>query len=69
MELEQRPPNGPNFLLIVGLFCATILVIFVLAYFFVDFDGSHLTFKHHSQHPTSQLQRPRLTPEILPRNS
>jgi hypothetical protein len=30
-------------------------VIFVVAYFFVDFDGKHLTFRHHSSHPTSQL--------------
>jgi hypothetical protein len=55
MEIEQTRPNGPNFLLIVGLFCVTILVIFVLALLFVHFDGKHLTFRHHSAHPTSQL--------------
>ena len=55
MELEQLPPNKPNFLLILILFGVSILVIFVVAYFFVDFDGKHLTFRHHSAHPTSQL--------------
>jgi hypothetical protein len=58
MEIEQLPPNKPNFLLILALFGATILVIFVLAYFFVDFDGGHLSFRHHGKHPTSQLVLP-----------
>jgi hypothetical protein len=58
MEIEQTRPNKPNFLLIVILFCATILIVFVLAYFFVDFDGGHLTFRHHRAHPTSQLLLP-----------
>jgi hypothetical protein len=58
MDIEQKLPNKPNFLLIVGLFCVTILVIFVLAYFFVDFDGKHLTFHHHRAHPTSELVMP-----------
>jgi hypothetical protein len=55
MEIEQLPPNKPNFLLILILFGVAILVIFVVAYFFVDFDGKHLTFRHHSAHPTSQF--------------
>jgi hypothetical protein len=59
MEIEQKLPNGPNFGLIVGLFCATLLIIFVLALFFVHFDGKHLTFRHHNAHPTSQLLVPR----------
>jgi hypothetical protein len=58
MEIEQHAPNGPNFLLVVLLACGTILVIFVLALFFVHFDGKHLTFRHHSAHPTSQLVLP-----------
>jgi hypothetical protein len=58
MDIEQLPPKQPNFLLIVGLFCVTILVIFVLAYLFVDFDGKHLTFHHRHVHPTSQLVMP-----------
>jgi hypothetical protein len=55
MEIEQLPPHKPNFLLILILFGVAILVIFVVAYFFVDFDGKHLTFRHHSAHPTSHL--------------
>jgi hypothetical protein len=62
MEIEQKLPNGPNFGLIVGLFCATILVVFVLALIFVRFDGKHLTFRGHRQHPTSQLIRPAFGP-------
>jgi hypothetical protein len=58
MDIEQHAPNGPNFGLIVGLFCGTLLIIFVLAFFFVRFDGKHLTFRHHSAHPTSQLLLP-----------
>ena len=58
MEIEQIKPNKPNFLLIVGLFCATILVMFVLALLFLTFDGSHLRFRHHTQHPTSHLAPP-----------
>jgi len=58
MELEQLPPNKPNFLLILILFGVAILAIFILAYLFVDFDGKHLTFRHHPAHPTSQLIQP-----------
>jgi flagellar basal body-associated protein FliL len=58
MEIEQIKPKKPNFLLIVILFCVTILVVFVLAYFFVDYEGGHLRFRHHTQHPTSQLVLP-----------
>jgi hypothetical protein len=35
-----------------------LLGIFILAYLFVDFDGGHLTFRHHRAHPTSQLVLP-----------
>jgi hypothetical protein len=58
MEIEQTKPNKPNFGLIVVLFCATILVMFVLALLFLTFDGSHLRFRHHTEHPTSQLALP-----------
>ncbi len=58
MEIEQIKPNKPNFGLIVGLFCATILVMFVLALIFLTFDGSHISFRHHSRHLTSQLCSP-----------
>ena len=58
MEIEQVKPNKPNFGLIVGLFCGTILVMFALALLFLSFDGSHIRFRHHSEHPTSQLALP-----------
>ena len=58
MEIEQTSPKQPNFGLVVGLFCATLLIVFVLALFFVHFDGKHLTFRNHSAHPTSQLLLP-----------
>jgi hypothetical protein len=58
MEIEQTSPNKPNFLGVVLLAGAVILVIFVLAYFFVDLEGGHLTFRHHRAHPTSQLILP-----------
>jgi hypothetical protein len=57
-DIEQHAPNGPNFGLIVGIFCATLLIIFVLALFFVHFDGKHLTFRHRNGHPNSQLVLP-----------
>ncbi len=58
MEIEQRPPNQPNFLLVVILFGAALVVIFILAIFFVHFDGRHLTFGRRHAHPTSQLVLP-----------
>jgi hypothetical protein len=58
MDIEQVNPQKPNFILILALFCVTILAIFVLAYFFIDFEGGHLTFKHHQRHPTSMLVMP-----------
>ena len=61
MEIEQLPPKQPNFLLVVILFCVTLLVVFVLACLFVRFDGKHLTFRHRLAHPTSQLVLPAST--------
>jgi hypothetical protein len=61
MEIEQTLPKKPNFLLILGLFCVTILVIFALALTFLKVDGGHITLRHHAQHPTSQLALPRAT--------
>jgi hypothetical protein len=58
MEIEQTSPNQPNFLLVVILACVTILVCFVLAYLFLDFEGGHIRFRHHHAHPTSQLVLP-----------
>jgi flagellar basal body-associated protein FliL len=58
MEIEQLPPKKPNFLLIVILFCVTLIVVFVIAYFFIAFNGKHLTFHRHTAHHTSQLVLP-----------
>jgi amino acid transporter len=58
MEIEQRPPNQPNFLLVVLLSAAVLIGIFILAYLFVHFDGRHLGFRHHRANPTSQLVLP-----------
>jgi hypothetical protein len=58
MEIEQVSPRKPNFLLILILFCVALVILFVLAYLFIDFDGKHLIFRHHTAHPTSQLVLP-----------
>ncbi len=55
MEIEQRPPNQPNFLLIVILFGVALIALFILAILFIGFDGKHLTFRHHQAHPISRL--------------
>jgi hypothetical protein len=62
MEIEQHAPNKPNFLLVVLLSGAVLVLLFILAYFFIDFDGNHLTFRHHVAHPTSQLLLPNTPP-------
>ena len=58
MEIEQLPPNEPKFGLIVALFAAVILVVFVIAYFMLDWDGKRLVPHHFAKHPTSQLVMP-----------
>jgi hypothetical protein len=58
MDINQYPPNKPNFGLVVALAGATLLLIFVVAYFFVRIEGNHLVFKHHSREPHSQLILP-----------
>jgi hypothetical protein len=61
MEIEQTLPKKPNFLLVLGLFCATILVVFALALIFLEVDGGHISLRHHTSHPTSQLVIPGAT--------
>jgi hypothetical protein len=58
LEIEQRPPNQPNFLLIVLLFLAAIVVILVLAYLFLDFEGGHIHLRHRQSGYASQLSLP-----------
>jgi len=60
LQIEQYPPNKPNFLLVVLLACAVLLVIFVLAYLFVDFEGGHIHIRHRHANPNAQLIRPAL---------
>jgi hypothetical protein len=61
MDIEQLPPNKPNFLLVVLLSLAVLFVFFIVAYFTVRWDGQHLVFRHHSAEPHSGL--------VLPMNS
>jgi hypothetical protein len=42
MDIEQLPPRKPNFLLIVYLFVATIILIFILALIFMHWDAKHI---------------------------
>jgi hypothetical protein len=58
MEIEQTLPKKPNFLLILALFCVTILIVFVLALLFLDVEGGHIHLRHRDRHPTSQLALP-----------
>jgi hypothetical protein len=56
-SLEQEPPEKPNFLLVVLLFGATIIVVFFVAYFVLEWTHV-LPGHHHDKHPTSQLVLP-----------
>lgn len=58
MQIEQYPPNKPNFLLVVVLAGVTLLIILVLAYFFIDFEGGHIHFRHRHPSPNAQLLGP-----------
>jgi len=46
-------PNGPNFLLIVGLFGVTIVACLVLAYFLIPEFGQYIHAIHPRAHMTS----------------
>ncbi len=61
MQVEQLPPNKPNFLLILILFCVSILVVFLLAWLFVHFNSGHLGLRHSTKEPHSQLSLPAQT--------
>jgi len=49
---------GPNFGLIVVLFCAVILAMFLVAYMVVPGVAGYIHPQHPDRHPTSQLVRP-----------
>jgi hypothetical protein len=57
IQIEQLPPNQPSFLTVVLLFAAALIVIFLLAIFFLHLDAGKL-FRRHPQQPTSQLILP-----------
>jgi hypothetical protein len=57
VQLEQLPPNQPSFLTVVLLFAGALIVLFILAMFFLHLDRNRL-FRSHPQHPTSQLVLP-----------
>ncbi len=57
MKIEQLPPNQPSFLTVVLLFAAALIVICILAIFFLHLDAGRL-FRRHPKHPTSQLILP-----------
>ena len=50
-----KAPNGPNFLLIVCLFGAAILVCFGLAFLFIPSFARMIRPVHPDLHPTSRL--------------
>jgi len=58
MNIEELPPNKPNFGLVVALAVATLLIVFVVAYFTLDWDGKRLVPHDFSKHNTSALHLP-----------
>ena len=58
MQIENLPPNKPNFGLIVALSGVGLLVFFVLAYLFLHRD--HVAPGRYNKHPVSRLVLPGL---------
>ena len=57
-HLEQEPPNKPNFLLVVILFGAALIVIFLLALLVLHLAGGRFGRHTFRKNPTSQLVLP-----------
>jgi hypothetical protein len=57
-NLEQLPPNKPNFLVVVLLFAGAIVAVFIIAYIVLELGGTRIIPKHHSKEPHSQLVLP-----------
>jgi hypothetical protein len=55
---NSTPPNKPNFPLVVLLAGVTLIVVLVLAYFFIDFEGGHIHIRHRHANPNAQLLVP-----------
>jgi hypothetical protein len=58
MELEQKSPKKPNFLLVVLLSAGSILLIFLIALAAVGFDGKRLLHFGTSRSTKSELVMP-----------
>lgn len=56
--VEQEPPNKPSFLLIVLLFGATIIAVFIVAIIILHSGGAGLTRHSFRKDPTSRLVMP-----------
>jgi hypothetical protein len=61
-HLEQQPPNKPNFLLVVLIAGATVIVIFIVAILVLHLDGSRFGRHSFRKQPTSQLVLPDSVP-------
>ena len=64
MQLEQEPPNKPNFLGILLLAAGAIIVIFIIAIFVLHLDGGRRTHERFRKHPTSELVLPKATRDV-----
>lgn len=58
MELEQKPPNRPNFMLVVILSGIAMLMIFALALVFVHVENGRLHFGLRKSWQTTSLVQP-----------
>jgi hypothetical protein len=58
MELEQKPPNRPNFMLVVILSGVAMLMIFALALVFVHVENGRLHFGLRKSWQTTSFVQP-----------
>jgi hypothetical protein len=63
MKLEQEPPNKPNFLAVVLMAGAALIVIFIIAWVILRWGGgARFLNKTERKVPTSQLILPARAP-------
>jgi hypothetical protein len=61
----RKYPKGPNFGLIVALFCVTLILFFVASLFFLHADVRHLIPGRKHPNPATQLEpNPPLRPPV-----
>jgi hypothetical protein len=58
LQIEQYPPNKPNFPLVVLLAGAALLILFILAYLFISFEDGHIHIRHRYATANAQLVAP-----------